>query len=134
MHWSFQCVPSSTFTSGIYEPLLSFCLMCTPSAPPLLSCVSCILFTKDLVQRTLAHPKYAANYSFEKDASWITASPCGDGCADLPQVVALDCEMCLSEVRNPAVRQRVEVHRRERKSAAITDGMEKKEKKKRVLR
>eukprot|EP00904_Undaria_pinnatifida_P006310 jgi/Undpi1/2809/HiC_scaffold_14.g06186.m1 len=71
--------------------------MCTPSAPPLLSCVFCILFTKDLVQRTLAHPKYAANYSFEKDASWITASPCGDGCADLPQVVALDCEMCLSE-------------------------------------
>ncbi|CAN0541607.1 unnamed protein product, partial [Laminaria digitata] len=52
---------------------------------------------KGLVGRTRAHPKFATNYSFDKDASWITASPCGDGCAGLPQVVALDCEMCLSE-------------------------------------
>eukprot|EP00903_Cladosiphon_okamuranus_P005818 g5761.t1 len=50
-----------------------------------------------LVERTKAHPKYAKNYRFETDATWIEASPCGDACADLPQVVALDCEMCMSE-------------------------------------
>ncbi|CAN0537615.1 unnamed protein product, partial [Ectocarpus sp. 12 AP-2014] len=28
---------------------------------------------------------------------WVTASPCGDSCPGLPQVIALDCEMCMSE-------------------------------------
>lgn len=64
----------------------------------------CVLFLllllQGLVERTKAHPKYAKNYRFEKDATWIEASPCGDSCTDLPQVVALDCEMCMSEVRH----------------------------------
>lgn len=50
------------------------------------------------MERTQAHPKYAKNYRFEADATWVTASPCGEACAGLPQVLALDCEMCMSEV------------------------------------
>ncbi|CAB1098762.1 unnamed protein product [Ectocarpus sp. CCAP 1310/34] len=50
-----------------------------------------------LVERTRAHPKFAKNYRFETDATWVTASPCGDSCPGLPQVIALDCEMCMSE-------------------------------------
>ena len=61
-------------------------------------------FAKALVERTRTHPKFTANYSFVKDASWITAPPCGDDCGGLPQVVALDCEMCLSEVRHACLR------------------------------
>lgn len=62
----------------------------------------CVLacFVQGLVERTRAHPKYTKNYSFETDATWITASPCGEACAGLPQVLALDCEMCMSEVRS----------------------------------
>lgn len=56
------------------------------------------LLLQGLVERTRAHPKYAKNYRFETDLTWIEASPCGDACAGLPQVVALDCEMCMSEV------------------------------------
>ncbi|CAM9921609.1 unnamed protein product [Ectocarpus sp. 6 AP-2014] len=50
-----------------------------------------------LVERTRAHPKFAKNYRFETDATWVMASPCGDSCPGLPQVIALDCEMCMSE-------------------------------------
>ncbi|CAM9877600.1 unnamed protein product, partial [Hapterophycus canaliculatus] len=50
-----------------------------------------------LVDRTRAHPKFAKDYCFDTDATWITASPCGESCAGLPQVVAVDCEMCMSE-------------------------------------
>ncbi|CAM9869205.1 unnamed protein product, partial [Scytosiphon promiscuus] len=50
-----------------------------------------------LVDRTRAHPKFVKDYSFDTDATWITASPCGESCAGLPQVVAVDCEMCMSE-------------------------------------
>lgn len=57
--------------------------------------------TQELVDRTRAHPSYAKNYSFNMDSSWVEAHPCGDGCDALPQVVALDCEMSLSEVRPP---------------------------------
>ena len=56
---------------------------------------------QELVELTRAHPRYAKNYAFDTDATWIKASPCGDACAGLPQVVAVDCEMCISEVRLP---------------------------------
>ncbi|CAM9997167.1 unnamed protein product [Ascophyllum nodosum] len=52
---------------------------------------------QELVELTRAHPRYAKNYAFDTDATWIKASPCGDACAGLPQVVAVDCEMCISE-------------------------------------
>lgn len=58
-----------------------------------------LLASQGLVDRTRAHPKYAKNYRLETDAAWITAPACGEACAGLPQVVALDCEMCASEVR-----------------------------------
>lgn len=58
-----------------------------------------VFLWQDLVERTRAHPKYKGSYTFNADATWITAPPCGDGCAGLPQVIALDCEMCMSEVR-----------------------------------
>lgn len=51
-----------------------------------------------LVAETQAHPRFKSDYRFETDSSWITASPCGERCADLPQVVAIDCEMCETEV------------------------------------
>jgi hypothetical protein len=51
----------------------------------------------DLVARTRAHPAYAQLYGFQVDESWSTAAPCGPRCAGLPQVVALDCEMCMTK-------------------------------------
>lgn len=59
--------------------------------------------TQELVDRTRAHPSYAKNFSFNMDSSWVEAHPCGDGCDALPQVVALDCEMSVSEVRPPSL-------------------------------
>lgn len=52
-----------------------------------------------LVERTRAHPRYSRDYTFSTDSTWITGAPCGPACTNLPQVVAIDCEMCESEVR-----------------------------------
>lgn len=53
---------------------------------------------QELVDRTRAHPRFQSAYDFSTDATWITAPRCWDGCSGLPQVVAMDCEMCMSEV------------------------------------
>lgn len=54
---------------------------------------------QELVDRTRAHPSFAKSFSFNTNSSWVEARACGDGCDALPQVVALDCEMSVSEVR-----------------------------------
>ncbi|CAM9457641.1 unnamed protein product, partial [Choristocarpus tenellus] len=52
---------------------------------------------QDLVERTQAHSRYKSTYSFNVDSTWIEAQKCSNKCKDLPQVIALDCEMCMSE-------------------------------------
>lgn len=62
-----------------------------------------------LVARTRSHPNYSAMYSklgvpAATAAGWAVAGPCGDRCASLPKVLALDCEMCLTKNKETGVR------------------------------
>jgi len=62
------------------------------------------------LERTRNHPRYQNSYDFLKykaideeagygKRSWIKAKPYGDWCKDLPQAIAMDCEMC--ETQDP---------------------------------
>jgi hypothetical protein len=57
------------------------------------------------------HPRYETHFDFAKykvqcetlgicsSSAWIRAKPYGDWCVDLPQIIAVDCEMC--ETQDP---------------------------------
>jgi len=52
-----------------------------------------------LVQKTQACSRFADEYKFERDGSWVEAKKYGDWCTkrNLPTVLAIDCEMCQTE-------------------------------------
>jgi hypothetical protein len=50
-----------------------------------------------LVAATQQHPRFSQDYSFSLDSSWVQARPYGDWCKAFPQVIAIDCEMCVTE-------------------------------------
>lgn len=56
---------------------------------------------KDLVEKSQAHPEFASIFDFKKykeqsipGDTWIESKPYGDWCANNPQAIAVDCEMC----------------------------------------
>jgi RNA exonuclease 1 len=65
----------------------------------------------EAVQKTRSHRRYVPDYDFEKfkkadeeagisaASGWVKAKPYGDWCADSPQSIAIDCEMC--ETQDP---------------------------------
>ena len=50
-----------------------------------------------LAQSTSANPKYNADYGFKTDETWVRSRPHGDWSRALPPIIALDCEMCVTE-------------------------------------
>ncbi|CAM9656713.1 unnamed protein product [Phaeothamnion confervicola] len=70
-----------------------------------------------LVERTRAHTTFATAFGFPNDGSWVEARACGSHCAGLPQVLALDCEMCMSE--DPVSRER---NHKELVRVSVVDG------------
>lgn len=62
-------------------------------------------FVKAII-KTRSHPRYAGDYDFSKhknkensSCSWFQPRQYGSWCANNPQVIAIDCEMC--ETKNP---------------------------------
>ena len=50
-----------------------------------------------LVGTTSSHPRFAAEYSFNTDETWVRSRPYGEWSKNLPLVIAIDCEMCVTE-------------------------------------
>lgn len=60
----------------------------------------------DAVKATRAHPRFSAMFDFQKMKEqygvlhpWVKTKPFGKWCADFPQVISIDCEMC--ETQDP---------------------------------
>jgi DNA polymerase III epsilon subunit-like protein len=53
-----------------------------------------VLNWRPFVKATVACPRFAKDYNFDIDHTWVKAKPYGDWCKNLPPIVALDCEMC----------------------------------------
>ena len=57
-----------------------------------------------LVQKTQMNGRYSQEYNFSKDSSWVEAKESGQWCLHLPKVIAIDCEMCVTE--DPVTREK----------------------------
>lgn len=56
---------------------------------------------KDVVAKTLANPEFSSIFDYKKYKAqdipgdvWVKSKPFGEWCADHPQAIAIDCEMC----------------------------------------
>jgi hypothetical protein len=67
----------------------------SPSVPPSVSLEYGSMHP--LVAATQAHPRFASDYNFAVDSTWVQSQPYGDWCDGFPQVIALDCEMCVTQ-------------------------------------
>lgn len=61
----------------------------------------------DLVPLVQNHPRFAKDYSFPTDASWVKSRPFHEikHGSQLPRVMALDCEMC--ETMDPVTEEKI---------------------------
>ena len=50
-----------------------------------------------LVYATQQNQRFKKEYNFETDNTWVRAHAYGQWCADLPPVLAIDCEMCATK-------------------------------------
>lgn len=52
---------------------------------------------QELVARTKESARFKSEYTFKKDSSWIQAKEAGVWSRQLPKLIAIDCEMCITQ-------------------------------------
>ena len=57
-----------------------------------------------LVLKTQSNPRFQEEYNFHVDSTWITAKKAGAWSVNLPKILAIDCEMCVTE--DPVTREK----------------------------
>ena len=57
-----------------------------------------------LVVKTQSNPRFQEEFNFQIDSTWITAKMAAEWSVNLPRVIAIDCEMCVTE--DPVTREK----------------------------
>ncbi len=121
------------FSIGGGSQLQSRDVTCSPPPPPLPEPIHSFSDAWDtLVDLTCSHPMYSKHFLDVGDDDRVQALPCNDRCRTnsrestyLPQVIALDCEMCMVEDPESGIRNGKELLR-----LSVVDGRPQKKGKK----